>query len=94
MSNFLFFFLAHLSILTTATVNVDEATIKIRIKYMYLFEVLAAVVVVYITFVVTLGVVTAVLTTFFFPAGRGGVLLEMELEPPVLVDPLTFTDVY
>ena len=46
MSIFLFFFLAHLSSLTTATVKVDEATIKIRIKYMYLFEVLAEVVVV------------------------------------------------
>jgi hypothetical protein len=43
-------------------------------------------------------VATAALATFygscFFPAGRGGVLLEMELELPVLVDPLTFTDVY
>lgn len=60
MSNFLFFFLAHLTILTIATVKVDEVTIPIRIKYMYLFEVLEVVVVVYIIFLwVTLGVATA-----------------------------------
>ena len=64
MSNFLFFFLAHLTILTIATVKVDEVTMPIRIKYMYLFEVLV-VVVVYIIFLwVTLGVATVA-------AGRG-----------------------
>ena len=63
----------------------------IRIKYMYLLEVLA-VVVVYIIFLwVTLGVATAA-------AGTGWVLiveeelLEMEVEPPLLVDAL-FLDV-
>ena len=59
MSNFLFFFLAHLTILTIATVNVDEVTIPIKIKYMYLFEVLEVVVVYIILRWVTLGVVTA-----------------------------------
>ena len=81
----------HLTILTIATVKVDEVTMAIRIKYMYLLEVLAVVVVYIIFRWVTLGVATAA-------AGTGWVLiveeelLEMEVEPPLLVDAL-FLDV-